>query len=325
MEILKIQCPVCGIILEVKNSKNEAVKRIVCPNCKKTLAVTFHDEAEAKPRNCLSPLPVLFYGQMRIELQEGANQMPLPDSEGIAVRVVRLKDGNCKCLVSANRENTVRVNDEYLLAGDEVALSDGDLLRFGNTTLSFNKPVETGSVGPVPPTDETKTGRADNPLKHKIWWIAVAACMVVLMLMAVVKFWPKEEKTVITSPPVKVEKEENAVQNPGHTGSGMSGGNNGGGEEKKVNRIDYDKLSDLELELRAKDDVTAQFKIGKRYVNRKDSINIVKGTNYLKLARRNGSAEARKALLKVELSLRRDADNGNSHAANLLEVINDER
>ena len=79
------------------------------------------------------------------------------------------------------------------------------------------------------------------------------------------------------------------------------------------------------MELRAKDDVTAQFKIGKRYVNRKDSINIVKGTNYLKLARRNGSAEARKALLKVELSLRRDADNGNSHAANLLEVINDER
>lgn len=322
MEILKIQCPVCGIILEVKNSKNEAVKRIVCPNCKKTLAITFHDEAEAKPRNSLSPLPVLFYGQMRIELQEGANQMPLPDSEGIAVRVVRLKDGNCKCLVSANRENTVRVNGEYLLADDEVALSDGDLLQFGNTTLSFNKPVETDDVGPVTPTDETKTV---NPPRRKTWWIAVAACMVVLMLMAVVKFWPKEEKTVIPNPPVKVEKEDTTVQNPGPKGSRMSGGNNGGGEEKKVNRIDYDKLSDLELELRAKDDVTAQFKIGKRYVNRKDSINIVKGTNYLKLARRNGSAEARKALLKVESSLRRDADSGNSHAANLLEVINGER
>lgn len=41
MEIKRIKCPNCGIVLEVKNSKNEAVKQITCPQCKASLRVRF--------------------------------------------------------------------------------------------------------------------------------------------------------------------------------------------------------------------------------------------------------------------------------------------
>ena len=33
MEVKRVKCSNCGIILEVKNSKNEAVKLITCPQC----------------------------------------------------------------------------------------------------------------------------------------------------------------------------------------------------------------------------------------------------------------------------------------------------
>lgn len=36
-----VVCPNCGVILEVVNSKNEAVKQIFCPNCKIDLQVRF--------------------------------------------------------------------------------------------------------------------------------------------------------------------------------------------------------------------------------------------------------------------------------------------
>lgn len=41
MQVKKIKCPKCGVILEVKNSKNEEEKRIVCPKCKVGLKVRF--------------------------------------------------------------------------------------------------------------------------------------------------------------------------------------------------------------------------------------------------------------------------------------------
>lgn len=38
-----IKCPSCGAVLNVKNSKNEAVKLITCPQCKATLKVKFKE------------------------------------------------------------------------------------------------------------------------------------------------------------------------------------------------------------------------------------------------------------------------------------------
>ncbi len=41
MQIKRIQCPNCKVVLDVKNSKEEEVKQISCPKCKKLLKVTF--------------------------------------------------------------------------------------------------------------------------------------------------------------------------------------------------------------------------------------------------------------------------------------------
>jgi hypothetical protein len=333
MESLKIKCPSCGIILEVTNSRNETVKRIVCPYCKKTLAITFHDEENPKPKTDMVALPALFYGQMRIALQEGQNQIPLPETEDLIIKVARLKDGNCKCLVSTKRENAIRLNGEYLLMDDEVALSDGDLLRCGKTVLSFNKPVETSVDNPATP-QPTKPKINVDPQKKSHMWVAVAACIAAMVLIAVL--WPKEEKAVEkVVPEKKVELKDTfpkALETSGTSTDGRKkGGDNGDVNNGDVNRIktpvsiDYAKLGDYELEDYArKGDVHAQYELGKRWVNIKDSINIVKGTNYLKLASRNGSSEARRALQNVKSTLRNAANNGNTHAENLLKVINGE-
>ena len=41
MQIKRIKCPKCGVVLEVKNSKDEVVKQITCPKCKVGLKVRF--------------------------------------------------------------------------------------------------------------------------------------------------------------------------------------------------------------------------------------------------------------------------------------------
>ena len=46
MQIKRIQCPKCGVVLEVKNSKNEELKLITCPQCKASLQVKFAPQQE---------------------------------------------------------------------------------------------------------------------------------------------------------------------------------------------------------------------------------------------------------------------------------------
>lgn len=41
MQIKRIQCPQCGAVLDVKNSKNETIKLISCPSCRAELKVKF--------------------------------------------------------------------------------------------------------------------------------------------------------------------------------------------------------------------------------------------------------------------------------------------
>lgn len=41
MQTKRIKCPNCGVVLDVKNSKDEAVKLITCPQCGVTLRVKF--------------------------------------------------------------------------------------------------------------------------------------------------------------------------------------------------------------------------------------------------------------------------------------------
>ena len=49
METKRIKCPKCGVVLEVKNSKDEAVKLITCPKCKVKLQVKFQPQPQQRP------------------------------------------------------------------------------------------------------------------------------------------------------------------------------------------------------------------------------------------------------------------------------------
>lgn len=46
MQTKRIKCPKCGVVLDVKNSKNEEVKQIICPSCKTILQVKFQLQQE---------------------------------------------------------------------------------------------------------------------------------------------------------------------------------------------------------------------------------------------------------------------------------------
>lgn len=313
LESLRIKCPSCGIALEIRNSKNEAVKRINCPKCKKLLAINF--EEEVAPQKSASPLGLLYYGMMCLKLQEGVNPLPLEDSEHIEVRGVRLTDGSSKCIVKAlTAEKQVKVNGQPLMKDDEVVLSTGDEVQLGDAVLSFGVKKEPAVQPSTPPTPP-------KPSKRPAWWPYLAAILCLAFGLSVWKLWPErpaprknnvamqdsskrnnvkvETKTIKKDKPRKQEKEtpEKVVESP------------------------LSRLSDMELETKAQHSVEAQFEIGKRKVKRGDSISIVIGTNFLKEAAKNGSSEAKAALQKVYLNLEQKAAAGNTHAKNLLEVI----
>ena len=53
MQIKRIKCPNCNVVLDVKNSKNEEVRQITCPKCKTPLKVKFEvqqQEPQQKPQ-----------------------------------------------------------------------------------------------------------------------------------------------------------------------------------------------------------------------------------------------------------------------------------
>ena len=138
---LRIKCPSCGIVLDVRNSKHEAVKQIACPNCHKRLAVNFED-APATSGATQAPIEPLFYGELRIELQLGLNHIPMHVSDKVEIKVVRLQDGNYKCLVCPlSGDGSVKVNDQVLQMEEQVALSKGDILKIDKIVLSYAQPA----------------------------------------------------------------------------------------------------------------------------------------------------------------------------------------
>lgn len=60
MQTKRVKCPHCGVVLDVKNSKNETLKQITCPQCKYPLQVKF-DPAEEQPEPPSDPLEAETY------------------------------------------------------------------------------------------------------------------------------------------------------------------------------------------------------------------------------------------------------------------------
>lgn len=298
MEELRIKCPSCGIILDVRNSKNEAVKRITCPNCKKQLDVTFHE----------SPKPFQF----------------------VEMKMVQLADGSTKTIIRVlTEEHAVKVNGELLQKDDEVVLAPGDKLEIdgkpqfipqaekeATTTLTpETRPEPDGGLTPVP---EPKRA---NWLLHAIIIAVIVAAFVLCQNNRDSK--PKDipqkpSADSIIAPQLSETKKQKADESKPKKDVKADKVN----ETKSVESSDkaiINHLSDYELEQQAmKGNAEAQCVLGKRWVNRHDSINVVKGINYLKLAARNGSSEAQTTLRRVYTALQQSAANGSTMAGNIL-------
>lgn len=319
LEQLRIQCPSCGIILDVRNSKHEAVKRITCPNCHKQLAVDFQEEE--KPEIPLKPLEALYYGEMRIDLQEGTNQIPLPACDALEIKVVRLKDGNSKCLVHAlNDDPAVLVNDETLGKEDEVALAIGDEIKIGETILTY------GQQGRVLPS-QPPTPPAPITPKHRRWpYVVIALAAIVVCLFAIKHFNTKKvENSLVEVADTPTSKQIENNDPPSNPPTDKGRRRDKKADEEVVKEVDYTKLSQYDLvQLANKDDARAQYELGKRYVKGEGSNTVVLGINYLKEASRNGLSEAQSTLINVINRLQRKADNGDSIAYQILMSIDNQ-
>lgn len=334
LEELRFKCPSCGVILEVKNSKHEAVKRIICPNCKKLLAIDFQEQQ--KPDKSSKPIDSLYYGEMAISLQEGINHIPLPDCEQLEVSVARINDGSYKCMVSSlSASHSIKINSNPLEEGEKVVLATGDELQINNTILSYGipkkKPIDKPATNPV--KEESSEQQAVTPNKERCpepsapknvygkWLLSFFALFVSFLLVFL--FWPKNNapETVQTkvsldsivkkkNVPSKSDLKKNQEKDKQYTSDSQA---------NTTPAPKQDTISDYELErLAMNGDVSAQYELGKRWVNKHDSINIVKGIKYLKLALQNGSSEARQALNRVSSALEREASHGNTTAENIL-------
>ena len=161
MESKKIKCPKCGVILEVKNPNNEAVRTFSCPRSKVGMRVTFREEEPAtvlgtKPNGRNQSIrPRLLYGGEEFALCDGRNvvgreaqssqatvQIPTPDHfmsrQHAVVMVSAMADGGRKAVLSCyQNKNALVVDGQPLEPGDEVRLHDGCRITMGETTVTF--------------------------------------------------------------------------------------------------------------------------------------------------------------------------------------------
>ncbi len=320
LEELCIKCPSCGIVLDVRNSKHEAIKRIVCPNCKKQLALDFREEPQKREQQ--KSLGSLYSGEQRIELHEGINQIPLSGCEFVQINVVRLSDGTNKCIVSPlTADHPVAVNGKALQFGDKVVLAVGDELLTSPTLLVYEKP----GIAPVPiakPENHTFENPKVVSNTNYNWFYGVIACIAVTL--AVVALWPSAEIDPVQAgggQEVVVLEDTIASEQRDNTRIQESKENRKSTPKKPI-EPPPSRLSDYELEQHAlKGDVDAQYELGNKLVRKSGSSNVVRGINYLRRASQNGSSKASAVLESAINSLQRKAADGDSVAYRILMSI----
>lgn len=325
LDQLRIQCPSCGIILDVRNSKHETLKQIVCPNCKKQLAVNFEEELE--PLAPPQPIEPLYYGEMRIDLKEGVNKIALPDCDNAEIKVVRLKDGYCKCMVRPlSKKIPVKVNGQLLQADEQVVLSKGDYLEIDKTCLRAGEPgtLTPSSREKSDDSEETKDPKPRPKKERNFIWLYAALAFVVLM-GATIYLWPTEQVRDNPQAGKLVAQDSDTTVNEPTTNMVVKPKDTLKHEVKspvtppKTLSMTIEKMSDYDLEqLANKGDVEAQFEFGRRKINNKDSVSVVMGINYLKKATRNGSSKAKDKLDELFRRLMNESARGNSTAKNIL-------
>lgn len=295
MEALRIKCPSCGIILEVKNSKHEAVKRITCPNCRKQLAVTFADAPQPKPAALPQPIAALYIGAERYQLAEGQNAIPQIPGGLAELTVTRLADGSCKHILKAlTATQPIKVNGQALQPDDEIILQRGDRVEIGRTVISFDLPNAT----PTPPPVSLQQSKAQQPNRPLMRWLPLALVFVVAAL-AVWHFLPGQQPSGMVvnlpdslpvqkdtvAPPKVVSRQE--TKQPAEAKP----------KDKQPKSSKRSATDDYNLEIEASSGNTqAQYQLGMRWVTSGDCSKVIKGVRYLEAAARNGNNDARYAL-----------------------------
>ena len=331
IEQLRIQCPVCGTFLEVKNSKNEAVKRITCPKCKKQLSVDFQEKQPVTPK----PLEAMYYGALRIEMQEGNNQIALPGCESIEMKVVRLNDGNSKCIVkSKSPRHQLMINGIALNYDDQVSLSIGDELITGSTVLTYGVPghVGTSTHNNTQPPADNELDKVDEDSAHaKIngkWLIALFAVALFLLCGWLLAGKFHKDDMILSEPAVTQDSVEEPHKEVVAPVQPVGDNKKSQIERTKVsgNPIKEpanEPLSDYQLEINAqKGDVNAQYELGYRLIHKSGRNNVLTGLNYLKLAAQNGSQKAVSVYNKAISSLKQKVEAGDEVANDILMSLN---
>jgi len=323
LEQLRIQCPSCGIILDVRNSKHEAVKQISCPHCMKTLAVDFQEREQ--PKGAPVAIGCLYCGQMRIVLSEGINPLQLPDCEHVEVKVTRLSDGSCKCTIRVvDNEEAVAINDSPLAMDDEVVLAEGDMIQTGDTLLVFNRPGLSEPKTKKPAAHKPKP----TPAPHRAVWIIAAVAMIIGISAMALLLWPS--KKAVNIPPKPIDTTDTLVKKSELTTTAIKlekdihlSKGKGATDSKAYTNKQAGQLSDFELERQAlSGNVDAQLTMGKRLVKQRGTSSIILGIKYLNMAAHGGSAEAQSMLHKIESSLQYKAALGDSISIYVLQSIN---
>lgn len=199
METKRIKCPSCGVLLDVRNSQNEAVKMITCPQCKAQLRVMFSQQHAATPQSFGETEYVgnsngetqyvnrdngetryvghfssqsdetilagkkevtpgyLLYGGQKYPLRIGSNvigrkattsqatvQIATDDRymsrQHLAIQVCKVSTDNVRVVVSNyHNKNASYVNGQLLNEGDQLILSEGSIIKMGNTTVVYHQ------------------------------------------------------------------------------------------------------------------------------------------------------------------------------------------
>ena len=296
---LRIKCPSCGLILDVRNSKHEAAKTVVCPGCKKRLAIDFQEKPVPKP------IPHIYYGKMPVKLHEGINTIPIPDCAHLEINVVRISDGGCKCIVRPlSADFPIYINDIKLEVEDKTVLDVGDQLKIGETTLVYGEiakkddaPVVRGrSLGEELPKSQFSFG----------WMLGILSLMVAGGLVFLL--WPSKNnvqpvaENLFQEETVSVIEDtltrENTPQSPSTEDVTPPVPSTKPAQGNRVEptypaKPSYSNMDIYDLELQAGNDVSAQFELGKRLINTdKHAL----GVSYLRRAADAGHTGAQQLL-----------------------------
>lgn len=187
MQTKRVQCPSCGQVLQVRNTRNETIKEFTCPKCNVLLQVKSppqQEPLEAKtylgPRKAFSDIgatrlgggnvastrlvvpnvkpnakPILEYNGQQYKLGEGQNIIGRKCTTSKATILIPTDDPylsrqHCKITVSLlpngmkkvglsnfRNKNRTYVNDQLIVEGDIVCLSDGYKIKMGETIVTF--------------------------------------------------------------------------------------------------------------------------------------------------------------------------------------------